>query len=117
MRAKGKKRKFKCRVDWQALKDAHKARPDNQCLKQWVDNLNQNFGDNWPQKKMKAAFHDAKMISPEGLFEIVPMSFPTTHVVDPDLFSGIAKYPVDQWLEQGAPDLNAMEQDCSQGHA
>ena len=36
------------------------------------------------------------------------MSFPMTHVVDPDLFPGIAKYPVDRWLEEGAPHLTAL---------
>ena len=39
------------------------------------------------------------------LFEIVPMSFPMTHVVDADVFPGIAKFPVEQWLEQVAPCL------------
>ena len=47
------------------------------------------------------------MISPEELLEIVPMSFPMTHVVDADVFPGIAKYPVDEWLEQGAPRQSA----------
>ena len=36
------------------------------------------------------------------------MSFPMTHVVDSDLFTGIAKYPVDRWLEEGAPHLTAL---------
>ena len=57
-RAKGKSKrrrwKYKCRVDWQALKDALKARPDNQCLKQWIDNLHQSFGNKWPHLRCVA---------------------------------------------------------------
>ena len=45
----------------------------------------------------------AKMLSAEELQDVLPMSFPRTHVLHSTLFPGIAKYPVDDWIAEGQP--------------
>jgi len=43
----------------------------------------------------------ADQMSPEELFRSLPMSFPTTHLWNPDICPAVARYPLDEWEKEG----------------
>ena len=44
--------RFTCMVNWEKLKEAtRKVVPHNPDMRQWVDALNQSYGENWPALK------------------------------------------------------------------
>ena len=53
---------------------------------------------------MRLAFYDAaSKLAPEEIKAMIPMTFPATHILDPKLFPGVAKFPVDDWIAEGRP--------------
>ena len=49
-------------------------------------------------KAKSAEFRIATMkLSPTDLFSVLPVCFPMTHQIDPDVMLGIARYPIDEW--------------------
>ena len=55
-------------------------------------------------KGKTAEFHMAyKKLSPEELKAVIPVCFPMTHQIDPEIMPGIARYPVDDWEHEGEP--------------
>ena len=51
-----------------------------------------------------AEFHNAYMkLSQDELRSVIPVCFPMTHQIDPEIMPGIARYPVDEWEREGSP--------------
>ena len=44
-----------------------------------------------------------RRMTPEELKEVVPVSLPMTHVMDPDLYPGVSRFPVAEWEARGEP--------------
>ena len=54
-------------------------------------------------KKHHAAFSVASdKLTPEQVYDALPISYPMTNVVDPNEMPGIARYPVWRWERGGA---------------
>ena len=143
---KGRTRwQFKCLIDWEPLRRARERFPDNERLREWVEALNEQYGDDWPalgchskfkpwakgasmvlelhmgdgrwqaisadrlpailddeiKEKQREFLAATKLLKPDDLLEILPMSFPETYVLDRTLFPGVARYPVDEWKREG----------------
>ena len=57
-------------------------------------------------KNKRAAFYMAAgNITPDQLLEVIPMTFPLTHLVDG--FPGVARHPMDAWERTGPPLMTA----------
>ncbi len=46
-------------------------------------------------------YEAATKVTAGKLKSLIPVTFPTTHVLDPKLFTGAAKFPVDEWNRKG----------------
>ena len=54
--------------------------------------------------KERELFHEAAgLVTPEEIKAAIPITFPKTHVLDPDLFPGVSRFPVDEWESAGEP--------------
>ena len=67
--------------------------------------LQKDFLQNWmmPSTSTVRMCLAVILLSPAGLMDTIPIGFFVTHVIDPVIFPGIAKYLVDDWDWQGAP--------------
>ena len=45
-------------------------------------------------------------LSPEDVQRMIPITFPATHVFDPDTLPGCARFPVDDWIREGKPYMS-----------
>ena len=58
-------------------------------------------------KKHQAAFlRVCTTMTPSEIFAAVPMTFPSVHMVDPQLLPGISRFPVEKWPANGERVLN-----------
>ena len=52
----------------------------------------------------KLQFYEAsKRLLASEIAELIPLTFPVTHVLDQDLFPRVARFPVDRWEAEGRP--------------
>ena len=59
-------------------------------------------------KKIHAEFFKAStFLKLEDLQDIIPITFPMTHIVEGADFVGSAKYPMDQWIASGEPKITS----------
>ncbi len=61
-------------------------------------------------KKSRAAFVNAsKLMDPEEVKSLMPISFPMTHVLPGQEYMAIARYPIDEWMASGQPILSTIK--------
>ena len=59
-------------------------------------------------KKAHAEFYKAStFLCADDLQDIIPITFPMTHVLTGPDFVGIAKYPIDDWVASGEPKITS----------
>ena len=58
-------------------------------------------------KAKHTAFYMAtNYMTPEELFNVIPIGLRITHQIDSDIMPGIAKYPVDEWAATESPSYS-----------
>ena len=60
------------------------------------------------KKNHRGLLATTKRLKPDDLHDMLPMSFPKTHMLHPTLFPGIAQYPLDDWIEEGRPCITEV---------
>ena len=54
--------------------------------------------------KKREAFHEAaSRLTAEEIKLAIPVRFPQTHVLNPKVFPGVSRFPVDDWEKAGKP--------------
>ena len=61
-----------------------------------ADRLPQQLEDEI-KKKQAEFYHAAEMVNPSDLYDVIPVAFPMTHILDKEIFPGIAQYPIWKW--------------------
>ena len=47
-----------------------------------------------------------KLLTAEEIKDQLPVVFPSTHVMDKDVFPGVSRFPIDEWKKAGEPCLS-----------